>query len=106
MGNLADQWRVSVSLLDSRVCICRQRAKVSLSWYFVFQCFNFILSCLGNAGKSVSMSIYDLVSNLNFKLVLILLIRITVCQNSAFFLLLPTEFQNGVEICVASSQHH
>ena len=74
MGNGVDQWRISIGLFDSRVCVCRQRVKVTLSWYFTFQYFVFILSGFNYAARLLSWSLKDLVNNLDFKLVLLFLI--------------------------------
>ena len=69
MGNGVDQWRVSIGLFDSRVCVCRQRVKVSFSWYF-----DFLLSGFNHAVRLISTSLKDLVNNLDFKLLLLFLI--------------------------------
>ena len=71
MGNGVDQWGVSISLFDSRVCVCRQRVKVTFSWYFTFQFFVFILSGFNYAARLLSWSLKDLVNNLDFKVVLL-----------------------------------
>ena len=74
MGNGVDQWRVSIGLFDSRVCVCRQRVKVSFSWNFTFQYFVFLLSGFNHAVRLMSTSLKDLVNNLDFKLLLLFLI--------------------------------
>ena len=74
MGNGVDQWRVSIGLFDSRVCVCRQRVKVSFSWNFTFQYFVFLLSGFNHAVRLMSISLKDLVNNLDFKLLLLFLI--------------------------------
>ena len=74
MGNGVDQWRVSIGLFDSRVCVCRQRVKVTFSWYFTFQYFVFILSGFNHAVRLMFTSLKDLVNNLDFKLLLLFLI--------------------------------
>ena len=74
MGNGVDQWRVSIGLFDSRVCVCRQRVKVSFSWNFTFQYFVFLLSGFNHAVRLMSTSLKDLVNNLDFKLLFLSLI--------------------------------
>ena len=74
MGNGVDQWRVSIGLFDSRVCVCRQREKVSFSWNFTFQYFVFLLSGFNHAVRLMSTSLKDLVNNLDFQLLLLFLI--------------------------------
>ena len=73
MGNGVDQWRVSIGLFDSRVCVCRQRVKVSFLWNFTFQYFVFLLSGFNHAVRLMSTSSKDLVNNLDFKLLLLFL---------------------------------
>ena len=48
--------------------------KVTFPWYFTFQYFVFILSGFNYAARLLSLSLKDLVNNLDFKLVLLLLI--------------------------------
>ena len=73
MGNSLEQWRASIGLFNSK-CVIKQRVMVKVSMAFIFYYMSCLLKWAACSCKLLSNVFNDIVCNLFFKIVLILLL--------------------------------
>ena len=73
MGNSLEQWRASIGLFNSKNVI-KQRVMVKVSMAFIFYYMSCLLKWAACSCKLLSNVFNDIVRNLFFKIVLILLL--------------------------------
>ena len=73
MGKSLEQWRASIGLFNSK-CVIKQRVMVKVSVAFILYYMNYLLKWAVCSCKLLSFVFNDLVCNLYFKIVLILLL--------------------------------
>ena len=74
MGNGLEQWRASIGLFNSK-CIINQRVRVNVSMAFIFTYMMFFLKwAVSSTFKLLSFVFDEMVCNLYFKIVLIILL--------------------------------